>query len=255
MHHLISIIIIIQHIVSHYLIENSRARELQFISLNPTLIENISNNRNIGELECHFSLSSVSRDFLMTSSSFQGLYILSSSCFLSLYILKRHKITPNTFKKCNEIENNPNIGVAMGLLNVTNNWTTTPRSEIYITSKVGGYYNSMGLMGYNDTINDSYIDLILIHWPSSNASQSYSAIDPYYNSTPTNKQYSAILCIHSTWKALELIYNEFVSNFEEKHLMDIINSCWSFKGFYIYILLILFYFILFCNNLNDKYTK
>merc|ERR1712228_545954 len=77
--------------------------------------------------------------------------------------------------------------------------------------------------------NTSYIDLILIHWPSANNTETYSSSDPYCNANPNNKEYSPSLCRQSTWKALEFIFNEGkakaigVSNFEQKHLMDIFD--------------------------------
>ena len=115
-------------------------------------------------------------------------------------------------------------GVAQGLLNVTNNWTTTARSEVFITSKVGmGAYT----MGYNDTIKEvedtlelfgtEYIDLILIHWPSNNSTSTYSSSDPYCNASPSNKQYSPSLCRQSTWKALEFVFKAGFS-IKSKHI-------------------------------------
>ena len=57
-------------------------------------------------------------------------------------------------------------GVAMGLLNATNNWTTTKRQNIFITTKIG----PSQLLGYNDTLeqvekflqlfNTTYADLV-----------------------------------------------------------------------------------------------
>ena len=57
-------------------------------------------------------------------------------------------------------------GVAIGLLNVTNNWTTTKRQDIFITTKIG----PSKLLGYNDTLqqmeqflqlfNTTYADLV-----------------------------------------------------------------------------------------------
>ena len=47
----------------------------------------------------------------------------------------------------NTYESQP--GVAAGLLNVTNNWTTTDRSDIFITTKIG----PSQILGYNDTLN------------------------------------------------------------------------------------------------------
>ena len=112
-------------------------------------------------------------------------------------------------------------GVAAGLLNVTNNWTTTKREDIFITDKVGAFGNNMGydnvLAQLNDTLklfNTEYVDLLLIHWPSCNAN-------------PTNPEYSASECRQSTWRALESAFRSGkaraigVSNFEQRHLEDI----------------------------------
>eukprot|EP01084_Bolivina_argentea_P257455 433761_1 len=129
----------------------------------------------------------------------------------------------------NSYESQP--GVAQGLLNVTNSWTTTNRSEIFLTSKVGPWR----LLGYNETlqqIDDTlklfethYIDLLLFHWPANTSST--DTTDVYCNSS--NIQYSASKCRQSTWMAIEKRYKEGriraigVSNFEKKHLMDIFN--------------------------------
>ena len=131
----------------------------------------------------------------------------------------------------NSYESQP--GVAVGLINVTNNWTTTKRSEIFITSKIG----PTQMLGYNETLqqiddtlklfNTDYIDLLLFHWPSNTSS--VSTTDKYCNSSISNKEYSASKCRQSTWKAMEKRYNEKklkaigVSNFEINHLQDIFN--------------------------------
>eukprot|EP01083_Nonionella_stella_P036886 100625_1 len=124
-------------------------------------------------------------------------------------------------------------GVAQGLLNATNHWTTTDRKDVWITSKIG----LGGPMGYKDTLkefeqlitlfNTSYIDLILIHWPSDNRSTSWKSTDVYCNAT--NDLYDPTTCRQHTWKAMEWIFNHSgaraigVSNFEVRHLEDIFN--------------------------------
>ena len=124
-------------------------------------------------------------------------------------------------------------GVAAGILNSTDNWTSTPRSEVFITYKVGPPHP----LGYKDAkqqiddglklFNTNYFDLILIHWPSDNSSAAATSTDVHCN---TKMQYSASLCRQSTWKALlETKSNGGakavgVSNFEEKHLKDVMKS-------------------------------
>lgn len=124
-------------------------------------------------------------------------------------------------------------GIAEAILNVTNHFTSTPRSEIWITSKIGPW----NPMGYNDTLaqmeiilaqfQTSYMDMLYIHWPSDNTSRSLLStdIECQYN----NVNYSPRLCRQSTWRAMELIFERGkaraigVSNFEEKHMQDILD--------------------------------
>lgn len=97
-----------------------------------------------------------------------------------------------------------------------------PREEIFVTSKVGG-----GPMGYNETLdqfktvlstlNMTYVDLLLIHWPWPIHGKSS---DPACQ----NGAASANSCRVSSWKAMLEIFNSGgakaigVSNFEVKHL-------------------------------------
>ena len=97
-----------------------------------------------------------------------------------------------------------------------------PRSEIFITSKVGG-----GPLGYNETkaqflevlstLKMSYVDLLLIHWPWPLVSGS---TDPACQ----HGEASANSCRVSSWKAMVEIFNNGgaraigVSNWEIKHL-------------------------------------
>eukprot|EP01084_Bolivina_argentea_P211530 359823_1 len=140
-------------------------------------------------------------------------------------------------------------GTADGLLTATKHWTETPRDTFFITSKTGPAIN---LLGYNESIeqwkqivkvwNTTYVDLLLIHFPYKNPSNS---TDPYCNTS--NSKYSVKLCIQSTWKAYEYIFNELkgakaigVSNFEQEHINYILelNSLipsvnqFEFHGYY-----------------------
>ena len=134
-------------------------------------------------------------------------------------------------------------GVADGLLNITNNWTDIRRQEIFITQKIGIDGDALG---YNDTLqqfqkllimfNTTYFDLLLIHWPSlPNNRSSNDSSTPYCNSGDPS-EYNPTFCRQITWKAMEKIYKGYdfngervaakaigVSNFEQKHLMDIFN--------------------------------
>jgi len=127
------------------------------------------------------------------------------------------------------------FGVAEALLNITDHWSTIKRDEIFLTSKIGppGDHN----LGYNDALsqlNDfmimfdtDHVDLLLMHWPSWNTSDSYNSSDPFCNAQPSNKQYDATKCRQSTWRAMETAYQRGqaraigVSNFEQQHLEDI----------------------------------
>lgn len=133
----------------------------------------------------------------------------------------------------NSYESHP--GVAAGILNVTDNWTTTKREDIFITSKIGPSGHNLG---YNETLsqiddilnefNTHYVDLLLIHWPSWNSTATYKSSDPYCHTDPQNERYSASKCRQSTWKAMELALQRGqvraigVSNFEKQHLEDIL---------------------------------
>ena len=105
------------------------------------------------------------------------------------------------------------------------------REELFIVSKVGsGGLVSGAALGYNDTLIQikpildtlqvDYLDLLLIHWPGPPGNSS----DPACQGKPATWR----ACRQSTWKALEEIYKMGkaraigVSNFEKKHLEDII---------------------------------
>ena len=98
-----------------------------------------------------------------------------------------------------------------------------PRSEIFMTSKIGLY-------GYNETFDRmkevlsdlqlDYVDLLLIHWPRAPSDSSDPACK---GDRQTYRE-----CRQSVWKAMEEIYKSGkahaigVSNFERNHLEDIL---------------------------------
>eukprot|EP01060_Flectonema_neradi_P001812 TRINITY_DN11128_c0_g1_i1.p1 TRINITY_DN11128_c0_g1~~TRINITY_DN11128_c0_g1_i1.p1 ORF type:complete len:346 (+),score=57.44 TRINITY_DN11128_c0_g1_i1:45-1082(+) len=126
-------------------------------------------------------------------------------------------------------------GVASGLLNSTDNWTSTPRNEVFITYKIGPPHP----LGRNEAMqqleeglklfNTSYFDLVLIHWPSDNSSTAaMSSTDIYCN--PKSGHYSPSQCRTSTWtglldaKTTSKARAVGVSNFEVKHLADVMKK-------------------------------
>eukprot|EP01084_Bolivina_argentea_P258103 434992_1 len=121
-------------------------------------------------------------------------------------------------------------GVAAGILNYTENWTKIPREKVWITYKtVLGYNNSINTWKAGiEMFNTTYFDLLLIHYPSQNGSNT----DKYSDKVcaGNSKEYNATLCRQSTWRAYEWIFNNGgaraigISNFEAKHqLQDILD--------------------------------
>eukprot|EP01084_Bolivina_argentea_P257457 433763_1 len=157
-------------------------------------------------------------------------------------------------------------GIADGLNYVTNNYTTVPRSNIFITQKVGE-----AAMGYDNVtqqfeellhmFHTTYFDLVLIHWPTDDGAHyknKSSSTDP--SCQPQNPTtYNASICRQNTWSALVDWYRNGtakaigVSNWEEKHIMDIMNmnsllpavNQFEFHGYWHEFLLVEF-----CNNYN-----
>eukprot|EP01006_Ploeotia_vitrea_P024036 TRINITY_DN56748_c0_g1_i1.p2 TRINITY_DN56748_c0_g1~~TRINITY_DN56748_c0_g1_i1.p2 ORF type:complete len:344 (+),score=54.55 TRINITY_DN56748_c0_g1_i1:137-1033(+) len=108
--------------------------------------------------------------------------------------------------------------------------STIPRSDIFITSKVGPVFP----LGYNTTIQQfeqmivkqlqtDYVDLLLIHWPGARPHSGTPQPPPDCKKGESSWK----KCRQETWKALEHLYNTGkaraigVSNFETNHLMDI----------------------------------
>jgi len=106
-----------------------------------------------------------------------------------------------------------------------------PRKEIFLVTKIGD--GGLGL-GEDDTKRQveyyleetmtSYVDLLLIHWPTS----SKNSTDPVCQMT--GAQYSAKQCRLNTWKALISLWKAGkakaigVSNFNTEHLQEIIDA-------------------------------
>eukprot|EP01084_Bolivina_argentea_P258101 434989_1 len=143
-------------------------------------------------------------------------------------------------------------GVSAGVLNYTEHYTKIKRKDLFIASKVGGCSgNYLGetqiikqVYEVLDLWNTTYIDLMLLHWSAydyypyfvDNGTQ--FSTDPYcqaYMNHTFGAQYNASLCRQSSWRGLiKLFLNGTVkaigvSNFEEKHLIDIINYKYNGK--------------------------
>jgi len=105
-----------------------------------------------------------------------------------------------------------------------------PREEIFLVSKIGSGM-PMGKQETFDQIQESlrqyntnYIDLVLIHWPTSSGNSS----DPHCQMHSTT--YDAKACRLTTWQALLTLWKEKkiravgVSNFNTSHLQEIIDA-------------------------------
>ncbi|KAK9817953.1 hypothetical protein WJX72_004827 [[Myrmecia] bisecta] len=97
-----------------------------------------------------------------------------------------------------------------------------PRDSIFITSKLSPYQmgTERALEGSRQIMADlevDYLDMMLIHWPG------FAGVSP---SSPLNRQMRI-----ETWQVMERLYKQGkfkaigVSNFEERHLRDIIDNC------------------------------
>ncbi|XP_065180627.1 glyoxal reductase-like [Sycon ciliatum] len=101
------------------------------------------------------------------------------------------------------------------------------RSELFVTSKIPCYGYNETLKNVDEalsTLNMSYVDLLLIHWPYSKSK--VFTTDP--NCKPDTAA-SAKTCRQSVWRALEAVFRSGraraigVSNFEQNHLQDILD--------------------------------
>lgn len=120
-----------------------------------------------------------------------------------------------------------------------------PRSEIFITAKVGC---PDGPMGFNETIgvvedtlkllNTSYVDLLLIHFPSPGLDElkfgSYFLPCTQHASSDetcqmNKKTFNATACRQATWRGMEALVAQGrvrslgTANFMQQHLQDILD--------------------------------
>lgn len=121
-------------------------------------------------------------------------------------------------------ENMPTIGDAMVASRV-------PRSEMFLTTKVGDGGLGLGETDVNEQMayylkqsQTSYVDLLLIHWPTS----SKNSTDPICQSG--GEDYDAKACRIASWKALLALWKAGkaravgVSNFNTEHLQEIVDA-------------------------------
>lgn len=105
------------------------------------------------------------------------------------------------------------------------------RESFFVTSKVG----PQDPLGYNETLfqvseilaslNTTYVDLLLIHWPGSIGGHGANSTDPACAGPASSPR----ACRQSTWRAMEAVFANGtgvaraigVSNFEVHHLQDI----------------------------------
>jgi diketogulonate reductase-like aldo/keto reductase len=118
------------------------------------------------------------------------------------------------------------------------------RSEVFITSKTGPGGLAWPL-GYNETLDQakqivanystSYVDLLLIHWPTNYGPCSYHGPKPSIPTTDpacdtSGPHYSAKACRLSTWRAMVAVWKMGlakaigVSNFNTTHLKELADA-------------------------------
>ena len=109
-----------------------------------------------------------------------------------------------------------------------------PRSQLFLTSKVGPYLplgHAEALSQFATTLRVtalSYVDLLLVHWPTCTAEGCEATTEPSCNyKAPT---YDAKACRLQTWRAMVEIYNAGgaraigVSNYNISHLQEIVDA-------------------------------
>ncbi|CAF1634672.1 unnamed protein product [Adineta ricciae] len=102
-----------------------------------------------------------------------------------------------------------------------------PRLEVFITSKVDPAGYEQTLSKFTDilkSLQTTYVDLLLIHWPGAQPGKSDKPIPPCKQGKATWTD-----CRIETWRALETIFKLQqvraigVSNYEVNHLLEIFN--------------------------------
>jgi len=112
-----------------------------------------------------------------------------------------------------------------------------PRSEIFILEKIGPGEQEFPL-GFNDSLqqfaqilldlNTTYVDLLLIHWPTETDPNANISTDPTCQKNTTT--YNEKECRLNTWKGLIQIFQNGqakaigVSNYNITHLQEIIDA-------------------------------
>lgn len=126
----------------------------------------------------------------------------------------------------NSYANLASVGAAMAESGVA-------RGDIFLLTKVGpgfplGYQDAMDQWAaIQSTMNITYADLLLIHWPTDDGIKGNST-DPACNAG--SGQYDPRACRISTWKALVAIWQAGgaraigVSNYNSTHLQEIVDA-------------------------------
>jgi len=129
--------------------------------------------------------------------------------------------------------NQRSVGIAMKTFMAHSG---TPRSEIFLTSKVGPYLP----LGFNESLAQfanildvtgaGYVDLLLIHWPTCAGACNTTALSADPPCTFGAPTYDEAACRISTWKALVTIWKSGgakaigVSNYNASQLQEIADA-------------------------------
>jgi diketogulonate reductase-like aldo/keto reductase len=129
--------------------------------------------------------------------------------------------------------NQRSVGIAMKTF-VTR--SGTPRSDLFLTSKVGPYLP----LGYNETLAQfanilavtgaGYTDLVLIHWPTCDGACTTTAVSTDPPCVWGSASYDERLCRLSTWRALVSVWKSGgsrsigVSNYNSTQLQEIADA-------------------------------